>query len=74
MPPRHFGHLQTLRRDEVSATGIDNGADPVLDARVLCVRRNSAGDRHREFRNAVFELFEFLGLGGPALSCGAAHS
>ena len=31
----------------------DTVADPLLDARVLSVQRNSEGDRHREFRNAV---------------------
>ena len=36
----------------------DTVADPLLDARVLSVQRNSPGDRHREFRNAVSELVQ----------------
>ena len=36
----------------------DTVADPLLDARVLSVRRNSVGDRHREFRNAASELVQ----------------
>ena len=55
----------------------DNFADPLLDARVLSVQRNSAGDRHREFRNAVSELDQSPLLDGlfQALvpSCGAAN-
>ena len=55
----------------------DNVANPLLDARVLSVQRNSAGDRHREFRNAVSELVQFVLLDGlfKALvpSCGAAN-
>ena len=55
----------------------DNVADALLDARVLSVQGNSAGDRHREFRNAVSELVQSLLLDGlfQALvpSCGAAN-
>ena len=36
----------------------DNMNDPLLDARVLSVHRNSAGDRQGEFRNAVSELVQ----------------
>ena len=36
----------------------DNVADPLLDARVLSVHRNSTVDRHGEFRNAVSELVQ----------------
>ena len=43
----------------------DNVADPLLDARALSVQRNSAGDRHREFRNAVSELVQSLWAGWP---------
>ena len=43
----------------------DTVADPLLDARVLSVQRNSAGDRHREFRNAVSELVQSPWAGWP---------
>ena len=46
----------------------DNVADPLLDARVLSVQRNSAGDRHRELRNAVSELVQSLWPGWPESS------
>ena len=39
--------------------------DPLLDARVSSVQRNSAGDRHWEFRNAVSELVQSLWAGWP---------
>ena len=41
----------------------DTVADPLLDARVLSVQLKSAGDRHREFRNAVSELVQSLWAG-----------
>ena len=34
----------------------DNVGDPLLDAWVFSVQRNSAADRHKEFPTAVFEL------------------
>ena len=39
--------------------------DPLLDARVPSVQRNSAGDRHREFRSGVVELVESPWAGWP---------
>ena len=42
-------------------------ADPLLDARVLSVQMNSAGDRHREFRSAVSELVQSPCGGWPWL-------
>ena len=44
--------------DEDSLAPGDNLADPLLDARVLGVQRNSSGDRHGAFRNAVSELVQ----------------
>ena len=43
----------------------ENVADPLLDACVLSVQRNSAGDRHREFRSTVSELVQPLWAGWP---------
>ena len=43
----------------------DTVAHPLLDARVSSVQRNSAGDRHWEFRNAVSELVQSLWAGWP---------
>ena len=43
----------------------DNMADPLLDMWVLSVRRNSAGDRHREVRDAVSELVQISFAGWP---------
>ena len=43
----------------------DTVADPLLDARILSVQRNSAGDRQREFRNAVSELVQSPWAGRP---------
>ena len=43
----------------------DKVADPLVDARVLSVQRNSAGDRYREFRSAVSERVQSLWAGWP---------
>ena len=56
----------------------ENVADPLLDARVLSVQRNSAGDRHREFRTAgdrvCFNLLRLDGLCQALVPfCGAAN-
>ena len=40
-------------------------ADPLLDARVLSVQRNSAGYRQREFRSAVADLVQSPWAGWP---------
>ena len=48
--------------------------DPPLDAWVVCIQRNSAGDRHREFRNAVSELVQSPWVYQALVpSCGAAN-
>ena len=47
----------------------DTVADPLLEARVLSVQRNSAGDRHREFHNAVSELVQSPWSGWCAIRC-----
>ena len=43
----------------------DTVADPLLDARFLSVQRNSAGNLHKEFRNAVSELVQSPWAGWP---------
>ena len=41
-----------------SPTRGENVADPLLNARVLCVLKSRARDRHWKFRDAVAELVE----------------
>ena len=58
-PPATADTLPARKADEGDSLDPgDTAADPLLDARVLSVQRNSAGDRHREFRNAVSQLVQ----------------
>ena len=66
-PPATAGSTPDGKVDEGDSLDLgDTVADPLLDARVLSVQRNSAGDRHREFRNAVSELVQSPWAAWPA--------
>ena len=67
LPPPSTADAALVRKVD-EGDSLDPGgtvADPLLDARVLSVQRNSAGNRHREFRNAVSEPVQSPWAGWP---------